>query len=135
MANPFETPGMFSWFELMTCDVEGAKQFYGELFEWEFETDDKSGMEYTLIKKKDTDPFAGIFDRRHAMVENKEQIPPHWGNYVTVENIEESTKKAKELGADIIVPPTAIPNVGIFSVLQDPQGAVFSLFEYHISAA
>ncbi|MCX6073132.1 MAG: hypothetical protein NTY39_02300 [Campylobacterales bacterium] len=29
--NPFATHGAFSWFELMSGDVEGAKKFYGEL--------------------------------------------------------------------------------------------------------
>lgn len=129
--NPFETEGMFSWFELMTTDIEKAKQFYGELLGWQYESDNSSGMEYTLIKKEGMEhPFAGIFDRRAAMVPDPESIPPHWGCYITVDDIETSVQKAKELGANIIVPPTPIPNVGIFSVIQDPQGAVVSLFEY-----
>ena len=29
--------GKFVWFDLLTNDVPGTKQFYGELFNWEFE--------------------------------------------------------------------------------------------------
>ena len=38
--------------------------------------------------------------------------------------------QAKGLGATSCVPPTDIPNVGRFAVIQDPQGAVFSIFEW-----
>jgi len=34
-----------------------------------------------------------------------------------------------ELGGKVQVPPTDIPNVGRFSLVQDPQGAVFALFK------
>ena len=40
-----------------------------------------------------------------------------------------STEKAKELGATVHMPPTDIPEVGRFSVLQDPSGAAFALFK------
>ena len=29
------TPGSFSWIELATPDLDGAKNFYGSLFGWE----------------------------------------------------------------------------------------------------
>jgi predicted enzyme related to lactoylglutathione lyase len=40
-----------------------------------------------------------------------------------------STDKAQSLGAKLQVPPTDIPNIGRFSVLSDPQGATFALFQ------
>lgn len=131
MENPMKTQGVFSWFELMTTDVEGAKKFYGDLLGWEFMVDSSAGMDYTMAKLKGSDiPIAGIFDRDNAMVENKEMIPPHWGCYITVDDIKASTAKVTELGGTIIVPPTDIPNIGTFAVIQDPVGAVVSLFEY-----
>jgi hypothetical protein len=33
------------------------------------------------------------------------------------------------LGGNLIVPPTDIPNTGRFSVIQDPQGAVFAVIK------
>ena len=97
MANPFETNGMFSWFELMTDDVEGAKKFYGEVIGWQFETD-SNNPDYTLIRVDEEEmPIAGIFNRKKAMVDNPNAIPPHWGSYVTVKDINTALRLAHNL--------------------------------------
>jgi predicted enzyme related to lactoylglutathione lyase len=49
--------------------------------------------------------------------------------YVGVDDIDESTEKAKSLGAKVERGPMEIPNVGWMSVLTDPTGAVIALFE------
>ena len=36
----------------------------------------------------------------------------------------------KELGGNVIVPPTPAGQMGTFAVLQDPQGAVFNVIKY-----
>jgi predicted enzyme related to lactoylglutathione lyase len=59
-----------------------------------------------------------------------EGTPPNWGCYVTVSDVDATAAKAEELGGKILMPPTDIPNVGRFSVLQDPQGAVISEITY-----
>jgi predicted enzyme related to lactoylglutathione lyase len=53
-----------------------------------------------------------------------------WGVYVTVDDVDATAAKAEELGGKILVPPTDIPNVGRFCVLQDPQGSVISAITY-----
>ena len=47
--------------------------------------------------------------------------------YVEVEDVDATAKKAVKLGGKIIVEPKAIPNVGRFAVLQDPQGAAIAI--------
>ena len=42
---------------------------------------------------------------------------------------DERAARAGQLGAKVCVPPTDIPNVGRFSVIVDPQGAAFNLFQ------
>ena len=49
---------------------------------------------------------------------------------MTVKDVDAAAKKAEELGAQAIVPPTDIPNVGRFYVFKDPQGAVLALIQY-----
>jgi predicted enzyme related to lactoylglutathione lyase len=49
--------------------------------------------------------------------------------YITVANCDERAARAAQLGGNIRVPPTDIPNVGRFSVIADPQGAAFSLIQ------
>lgn len=75
--------------------------------------------------------MAGIMDIKHC---GGEGIPPHWGNYITVSDINSMLNKAKELGANVIVEITSIPKVGDFAIIQDPQGAVISMIEYKMES-
>ncbi len=58
------------------------------------------------------------------------EMPPAWGIYLTVDNVDETAKKAKALGGKVLIEPRDIPEVGRFCVLQDPQGAWFSAISY-----
>jgi predicted enzyme related to lactoylglutathione lyase len=62
-------------------------------------------------------------------------MPPMWGIYVTVDNVDLTAKKVEELGGKIIRPPWDIPNVGRLCVLSDPQGAVISAITYAAGSA
>lgn len=134
MSNPVETHGMFSWFELMTDDVQGAKKFYKALLGWQLETD-RNNPDYTLVRINESDfPIAGIMDKNIAMGEKAASVPSHWGNYITVDDLNDILEKVGHLGGKVIVPATPIPKVGTFGVIQDPQGAVISLMQYQIEA-
>lgn len=125
MKDIFKRQGAFSWSELMTTDVEGAKKFYSKLFGWQTEDMPMENMSYTIVKVGE-EGLGGIM----SILPQAKGSPPNWGVYVTVDDIDATAKKAQELGGKILVPPTDIPNVGRFSVLQDPQGAVISAIEY-----
>jgi predicted enzyme related to lactoylglutathione lyase len=131
MAKKVEKHGTFSWTELMTTDVEAAKDFYEQLFEWEFSKQDLNDTTYYVIKLKGQNrPVGGILDSAHEQSGDPQKIPPHWGSYVTVRNIKDTVTLVEKLGGTILVPPTKIPNTGFFSVIQDPQGAVISVMEH-----
>ena len=57
-------------------------------------------------------------------------MPPCWGGYVTVDNVDALLPKVTQLGGKVIVPPQDIPDIGRFTVIQDPQGAMLSLINY-----
>jgi predicted enzyme related to lactoylglutathione lyase len=127
MGNRFETPGDFSWTELMTRDVAGAKKFYAEVLGWEMEDMPMGeGQPYVVLKAGGTG-VGGMMSMPESV---PSQVPPHWAAYVTVEDVDATAKKAEQAGATIIVPPTDIPNVGRFCTFQDPQGAVLSVISY-----
>ncbi len=115
----------FSWNELMTNDLEKAKTFYGELFAWTIVDIPMEGGPYGMIQKGD-ERVGGMM----AMPGEAQGAPPHWGAYVTVEDVDAAVKKAQALGATIIVPPTDIPGIGRFCLFQDPQGATLSMITY-----
>ena len=120
--------GAFSWCELLTTDVEGAKKFYSELFGWTMEPVTNAaneGMQYNLVKVDGTE-IGGIM----AVPPHAQGMPPCWGTYVTVDDVDAAAAKVRELGGDIVVPLTDIPEVGRFCVIKDPQGAVISMITY-----
>jgi predicted enzyme related to lactoylglutathione lyase len=118
------THGAFSWFELGTTDVEGAKQFYSTLLGWDFTSmgPDMGGI-YEVVNLNGVG-IGGIHPKQ-------EMAPaPMWGTVISVDDVEASAEKVQQLGGNVIVPPTEIPGVGKFSLVQDPQGAVFSIITY-----
>jgi predicted enzyme related to lactoylglutathione lyase len=125
MEDRFQKHGMFSWNELMTIDSDGARKFYEELLGWKFVEFPMEGISYWVIKAGDEE-IGGIMN----IPPEPGGIPPHWGAYVTVDDVDASAKKVKELGGRIMVPPTNIPEVGRFCVFHDPQGAVLALITY-----
>jgi predicted enzyme related to lactoylglutathione lyase len=123
--------GAFGWTELMTTDEEGAKRFYGKLFGWETEQtllegiESMEGMKYSVIKV-DGDPVGGIT----GMPPECKGMPPTWGIYVTVDDVDATAAQVEELGGKLLRPPADIPNVGRFCVIQDPQGAALCAITY-----
>jgi len=124
MSNPMKQHGAFSWNELMTNDIDGAKAFYTKMFNWELEDFDKE-MPYTVVKVEGQES-AGMM----SMPPEAGSMPPMWGAYVTVDDVEASAKQAEELGGKILMEPRDIPEVGRFCVISDPQGATLSLITY-----
>ena len=118
--------GSISWTELITSDVPGAKKFYGQLFGWTFEdmamAEDKT---YSVFKANDQEA-GGIM----SLPPDEHPMPPAWGLYITVDNVDKVAEKAVGMGAKIALEPMDIPEVGRFCVLQDPQGAYISIISY-----
>ena len=60
-------------------------------------------------------------------------MPPAWGVYVTVEDVDATARQVEELGGKLRRPPEDIPGIGRFVVLQDPQGATLCAITYRQS--
>jgi predicted enzyme related to lactoylglutathione lyase len=124
-AGVFNEEGALVWNELVTKDLDAAKTFYGEFAGWGWqEMPMPDGSTYHVCMVGDR-PNGGLM----AMTDDwPEGVPSHWAVYFQVDDVDAFHAKAVELGATAHVPPTDI-GVGRFSVVQDPQGAVFSLFK------
>ena len=116
-------PGTLAWNELVTRDIETAKQFYGEVCGWEADTSEAGPTTYTEWKLGDRS-IGGMLQMNE---EWPLDIPAHWMAYFAVEDADAAAAKAKELGATLRVEPTDIPSVGRFAVVVDPNGAQFSV--------
>jgi predicted enzyme related to lactoylglutathione lyase len=114
--------GAFSWSELLTRDTTAATRFYTALFGWKTKVTEGAGLPYTHWQNDGVD-IGGMM----AILEQWGPMPPHWVNYVQVQNCDETAAKATSLGGKVCMPPTDIPNTGRFAMLQDPQGAMLSV--------
>ncbi|MBI5740604.1 MAG: VOC family protein [Nitrospirae bacterium] len=114
MANPFVHV------ELQTGDPEISKKFYSGMFDWTLE--EIPGMDYTIIKVGDG-TGGGIMKKPVA------DMPDIWLPYILVDDVAASTKKALTLGATICKDVTEVPDMGWFSVITDPAGATFGLWQ------
>jgi predicted enzyme related to lactoylglutathione lyase len=121
-ADIVNEPGALCWNELATRDIDGAKAFYAAVFGWDADTNAYGETSYSEWK------LAGR--SIGGMIAMNEQwpadVPPHWMVYFAVEDADAAVARAQELGGKVAVPPTDTP-AGRFAVLNDPQGAVFSV--------
>ena len=117
--------GAFSWHELMTTDPAGAKAFYGELLGWQFRDEPMPDMTYTIVKAGSNET-GGLMQ----LPPQEAGMPPSWGVYMTVADVDVSARRAVELGGKVLMQPQDIPETGRFAVIQDPQGATFSIISY-----
>jgi predicted enzyme related to lactoylglutathione lyase len=121
----YKTHGAFSWSELTTTDPAAAAEFYGKLFGWTVKAPDAAMGGYRVVNIGDAG-VAGIM----ANPEGAPPMPPHWGCYVTVSDVDQTLERCTSLGGKVLVPPMEVPGVGRMAVLQDPQGAVLSVIAY-----
>jgi predicted enzyme related to lactoylglutathione lyase len=61
---------------------------------------------------------AGLYDRAET---------PGWGTYISVDDVDRATGRARELGAEVLVEPFGTPGGGRVATLRDPAGARVSL--------
>ncbi|MEZ5990416.1 MAG: VOC family protein [Planctomycetota bacterium] len=119
--NPF---GHFVWHDCMSKDPARSKAFYSELFGWRTQAWNMGEMVYEMLKA--TDDEADLFGGLNKVPD--ENMPSHWISYLSVEDIDAATARAEDLGATVLHPPTEIPTVGRFSIIQDPAGAAVALY-------
>jgi predicted enzyme related to lactoylglutathione lyase len=113
--------GAFCWADLLSSDREKSGAFYTALLGWMIE---KEGDGYWHIKNG---------EHHIGGLPPSQSLPPgthnHWSIYFHTEDCVAKADQAKALGARIFMPPTRIEKVGTMSVVEDPQGATFCLFQ------
>jgi predicted enzyme related to lactoylglutathione lyase len=123
-ATRVNDPGSLTWNDLSTTDPEAAERFYSELFGWEFQKV-PGPVDYWTITN-------GGRANGGMRVQHDQEVadgtPPNWMPYFGVESSESAVAKVGELGGQVIVSTSEVP-AGRFTVVRDPQGAVFALFE------
>jgi hypothetical protein len=114
--------GRFVWYENLTRDVQAAIAFYRAVIGWDTQSWAGMGEPYYMFANGGT-ALAGLMK-----MPPEAEMPPHWLGYIGAPDVKATTARAEALGAKIWVKLMEIPTVGTFSVIQDPQGALFAAY-------
>jgi predicted enzyme related to lactoylglutathione lyase len=119
----YNEPNSVGWDELHSKDFQATKEFYGEVFGWDFQvTSDTDDFRYST-GQIDGQDVVGMMDSKAFL---PEQVPSHWAVYFGVADIDAVCAKAVELGGSIVRPAEDTP-FGRIADLADPTGANFKL--------
>ena len=114
--------GDFIWYELLTPDPQGARDFYQKVVGWQIEAAASGAMDYRMISSE-TGAVAGLMPLSAEM--RAAGARPAWLGYVGVDDVDKTAASIAEGGGTILLRPVDIPAVGRFAFVADPQGAPF----------
>ena len=122
-------------FEIPADDIEKLKKFYMDLFGWTMNRYPGPTTYYMIgtvpVDEKTMMPLrpgvnGGMYEKKNAS--SRELAIPL--NYISVESVEEYSKKVMALGGKILVPKMEIPTIGWWALAEDPEGNRFGMLEY-----
>lgn len=116
--------GDLSWIELMTTDSAAALEFYSTLFGWRAtESMDMGPMGVYRMFGRHLGSLGGMMNKPPEMA----QVPPNWGVYFRVPDINAARDRVSANGGQILNGPMEVPGGDWIVNCMDPQGAAFSL--------
>lgn len=115
--------GAPTWIDLGTSDVARAQEFYGAVFGWTFES---AGPEYGgyINAFSQGRPVAGLMRN-----DPQWNAPDGWTTYLHAPDINATLGKATAAGAVTCMEPMEVKDKGWMSMLTDPAGAMFGLWQ------
>lgn len=118
--------GSITWIDLTVPDADSLMDFYQQMTGWKPEPVSMRGYsDYNMTEPETGKPVAGIC---HARGVNAD-LPAQWLMYITVADIDESTRRCAGMGGRLITPVKPMGTIGRYCVISDPSGAFVALFE------
>jgi uncharacterized protein len=107
-------------FEVVGQDADALREYYGELFGWQF-AEPMGPTNYTTVQ----DPPNGVGG---GIGSAPEGYPGHVTFYVAVPDVGAALDKAESLGGSRMMGPDEVPGAGItIGLFSDPEGHVIGL--------
>jgi predicted enzyme related to lactoylglutathione lyase len=147
-------PGSVVFNNLNTRDLEGARLFYGSVFQWQtgpigggaegwtlpgygdwLEREHHPGLRKRMAQAGAPEGFENVVASIVPIADDQRDTPAHWSVTFAVRDADATAARAIELGGRVIVPPFdapwSTPNYTIrMTVIGDPQGATFSASQF-----
>ncbi len=112
------------WADLWTSDVDGARRFYGELFGWASGDPDPAHGGYFMFTRDGVDVAGGMGDMGPDL-----PADDTWKIYLATDDIGRTAAAAADAGAQVVVPPVPVDELGLQAVLHDPAGALLGAWQ------
>ncbi len=117
------THGHFVWSELHTSDPKAALAFYEKVVGFTHSAMEMGGGDVYYVLN------AGDVGRGGVTGHLRPGVAPYWLPYVFVDDADATVARAQGAGAEVVMKPEDIPDVGRLAVLRDPTGAVFAILK------
>jgi predicted enzyme related to lactoylglutathione lyase len=115
--------GAPTWIDLLTSELDRAKEFYGTVFGWTFES---AGPEYGgyVTAAKDGHPVAGLMGNNPEF-----RAPDGWTTYLHSADVDATLAASTAAGGVTCGEPMDIKDKGRMATLTDPTGAFLGLWQ------
>jgi len=117
--NETSRKGEIVWVDLVTNDAKVSKKFFSNLLGWSYENHDAYDMALSGTK-----PVSGIIEDKELLKGSKTS---YWVVSASVKDVEGTTKRIISNGGKVISEPTEVSGRGTVALVEDGQGAFFSI--------
>jgi predicted enzyme related to lactoylglutathione lyase len=107
-------------FQIISRVPEETANFYAALFDWKVDANNPMGY-----RRVDTGSKTGI---QGGIWPAPPQVSSFVQLFIAVEDVKASVGHAVALGANVLIPPTMLPEGEEMAVLHDPQGMSFAVW-------
>lgn len=122
--NAAALPGKFVWHDLISDTPAETREFYQQLFGWEFRAL-PGGVNYEMIYHRGV-AIGGMVDQTRLPV----QIDiSRWVAVLAVADVDAAAAYVSANGGTVFTPPTSLGERGRIAVVADPQQAVLALLQ------
>lgn len=119
-------------FAIYIDDMERAKHFYDNVFEWGFSGYGTTDfMQIKVDKTAQGETIGALQSRKYAPLPEK---IIGLECTVAVENLDETIDRVKENGGQVLMPKTVIPTVGWLAKFLDTEGNLICAMQYDMNA-
>jgi len=120
-------PAKIVHWEIMGADGDAQKEFYGSLFDWQFQSMGDF-PDYHMVSDEDV----GLGG---AVGKGPDDMPNYVAVYIEVEDITAHLERIEAAGGTTLMPRTVIPDTVTIGMFRDPAGNVVGLVEASHPAA
>lgn len=121
------SPGSPIWVDLTVQDLDAAKDFYSEIFGWDFTDMGPEYGHYHLIRSGDSDVGGAM--RAMTLEGPAPDMPSTWSIYLKSVDADATVRAAETAGGQVALQPMDVGSLGRMAELTDPAGGRIGVWQ------